>query len=115
MADKLVPAAAGTAATHGGEAVGAVDGPVATRYKRHFGFFAAIGASNLRHHALGAPIAAAAVAAAAITAAAVAVAVAVAAVRARRFLGRATVRAAHRLAIALLRVKILLTLGKGER
>src|SRR5437868_2549480 len=119
MADNLVPAAAGAASTHGGEAIRAVDGPVATRYERHFGVFAAIGACHLGHYALGTPVAAATAAAiaaaAAAVATAVAIAVAIAAVGARGFLGCAAIGAAHRLAIAFLRVKILLTLGKGER
>src|SRR5436309_12356732 len=91
-------------------AIGTVDRLIATRYKRNLGVFATVGADHLGHGALGTAIA---VVAASASASTVAVAVAVAAC-ACGLLGCAARRAAHWLAVALLRVEILLTLGKSE-
>jgi len=108
--DLVAAAATATAAAacaHLAVAVGAINGLVATRYERHLGVTSAIGANNLRHYALRATIAAAT----ATTVAAVAIAITAVA---SGFLGGTAVGAAHRLAVALLRVKVLLTLGEGE-
>src|SRR5688572_13901076 len=102
-----------------GEAVGAVDRAVATRYERHLGLFVAVRAGDLGHCALAAITAA--VAAAAVTtaiAAAVAATIAVVTVSttgARGLLGGAAIGAATRLGIALLGKEFLLAFGECER
>src|SRR5207247_2206213 len=97
----LVPGAACAPATHGAEAIGAVDRSVTTRHEGDLGLLAAVGANNLGHGALRAAIATAAAVAAITVAVAAAVAIAIAPAGARGLLGRAARRAAHRLAVAL--------------
>jgi hypothetical protein len=102
------------AAIHLAVAIGAIDGLVTTWYERYFGVFAAVGAYDLGHCALGPAIATAATTVAAAVAAATAIAAIAATFVACCFLGGTAISAAGRLAIALLVVKILLTLGKGK-
>jgi hypothetical protein len=113
----LVAAAATTpvaAAIHLAVAIGAIDRLVATRYERYFGVLAAVGAYHLRHCALGATVAATTATAVASATAVATIATTVATLIACCFLGGAAIGATCRLAVALLRIKILLTLGKGK-
>lgn len=106
----VTPTAAAATAAHGAEAIRAVDRLVTAWHEWYLGVFAAVGAHYLGHDAL-----ATAVATATTVAAISAIAITIAAAVARRFLGCAAIGTANRLSIALLRVKFLLTFGKGKR
>ena len=100
------------AAIHLAVAIGAIDRLVTAWYEGYFGVFAAVGAYNLGHCALGATVATAAAVAAAISAATAVAAVAT--LIACGLLGCTAIGATSWLAVALLVVEILLALCKGE-